>query len=339
MTRFLAYAVPAMLAAALASTSAVAGPITLKFAYFSSDRTSTYRTSIKPFVDAVNADPSGLVKIDVVLSGALGHNPAEQADLVLNGKADIAFVIPGYRPDLFPDDAVIQLPGLFNDNAEALAVYLRLVTDGALRGYERFHVVSLTAGDPSIFNMRAPVTSLGDLTGKRVRVNNRLEGAALEKLGITPVELPITKVANAIGSGEIDGALMAISEPLVNFGIARMTTQHYRLGVSTPTLAVLMNREVFESLPPPARDVVSKYSPAWLAEQAATEGNIGDAAVLAELMKNPQRKISDPSPADLKRARAAFRSVIDEWAAASPHNAELLAKAETALAHIQQAVR
>src|SRR5580692_3176930 len=82
----------------LLPAAAAAEPIKLKMAYFSSDRTTTYFAAIKPFVDSVNAEATGLVQIDVSLSGVLGKNPTQQLQLVLDGTADLAFVVPGYTP-------------------------------------------------------------------------------------------------------------------------------------------------------------------------------------------------------------------------------------------------
>src|ERR1700680_2254580 len=87
----------------LLPVAAVAEPIKLKMAYFSSDRTTTYLAAIKPFVDSVNAEAAGLVQIDVSFSGILGKNPTQQLQLVLDGTADLAFVVPGYTPERFPD--------------------------------------------------------------------------------------------------------------------------------------------------------------------------------------------------------------------------------------------
>jgi len=59
--------------------------------------------------------------------GVLGRDISQQPDLVLDGKADIAFVVPGYTPARFPDNAVVELPGLFHDTREATLVYIRLI--------------------------------------------------------------------------------------------------------------------------------------------------------------------------------------------------------------------
>jgi TRAP-type C4-dicarboxylate transport system substrate-binding protein len=74
-------------AGALLSGSAFSEPIRLKLSYFSSDRTMLYLGGVKPFVDAVNAEATGLLEIEVYFSGALGKSPAQQPQLVRDGLA------------------------------------------------------------------------------------------------------------------------------------------------------------------------------------------------------------------------------------------------------------
>jgi TRAP-type transport system periplasmic protein len=95
--------------------AAIAEPIALKLAFFSSDRSLTFRGAIKPFIDAVNQDPQGLIKITLYSGGILGKEIAKQPQVVLDGTADIAFVVPGYTPARFPDTSVLELPGLLRD--------------------------------------------------------------------------------------------------------------------------------------------------------------------------------------------------------------------------------
>src|SRR5262245_53655851 len=93
----------ALIAIWLWPLSAAAEPLKLKLAFFSSDRALLYQGSIKPFVDAVNADAKGIIEIEVFFSGALGKAPGHQAQLVRDGVADIAYIIPGYTEDRFLD--------------------------------------------------------------------------------------------------------------------------------------------------------------------------------------------------------------------------------------------
>ena len=115
----------AVTALALLPVAAAAEPIKLKLAFYTSDRASVYHSAVKPFVDAVNAEAKGLIEIEVYFSGALGKSQAQQPQLVLDGVADIAFVIPGMVPEHFSDNAVIELPGLYREHARGHVLFTR----------------------------------------------------------------------------------------------------------------------------------------------------------------------------------------------------------------------
>jgi TRAP-type C4-dicarboxylate transport system substrate-binding protein len=104
-----------LVAVQLLAFSAMTEPIHLKLAFYEDRGTAVFMYGIKPFVDSVNAKGKSLVQIDVYPDGALGAVLAEQPRLVLDGTADIAFVIPGQTPYRFPDNRVLELPGLFRD--------------------------------------------------------------------------------------------------------------------------------------------------------------------------------------------------------------------------------
>lgn len=53
--------------------------------------------------------------------------------------------------------------------------------------------------------------------------------------------------------------------------------------------------------------------------------------VLNQLRADPRRQVTAPSSADAKAAQAAFSLIRKDWAAASPHNRELLAQAQVEL--------
>jgi TRAP-type C4-dicarboxylate transport system substrate-binding protein len=319
---------------AFAPAAASSEPIKLSFAYFSSDRSTTYVTAIKPFIDAVNADPARLVQIEVSFSGALGRDPAKQLQLVLDGTADLAFVVPGYTPERFPDNTVIELPGQFRGVREATEVYTRLVANNALKGYDDLFVVGAFATEPESIHTNVPVGSLADLKGKRIRANNPVEAGALERLGMVSVQVPINKVSAAISSGDIDGAAVPPA-PLIEFGIARVAAHHFLLGVASAPLTVVMNRSKFESLPAEAQEVIRKYSGEWTAERYIAAYVIEDSKAIAELKEDPNRTVVLPSQSDLDRADAAFKAEVEKWRAADPRNGELLAKAEAVLVEIR----
>ena len=324
----------ALLWLALVPAASAAEPIKLKMAYFSSDRTTTYLAAIKPFVDSVNAEAADLVQIDVSLSGTLGKNPTQQLQLVLDGTADLAFVVPGYTPERFPDNEVVELPGLFKNIREATLVYTGLIAANALRGYDDLFVVGAFAAEPETIHTRPPAASLESLAGMRIRVNNPMQGVALAGLGMVPVEIPINQTSSAISSGKLDGAMTGPA-PLIEFGIARVVSNHYLLAVSAAPLLVAMNRKKFEGLPEQARQIIRKFSGEWAAERYIEVYQSENAASLESLKQDPNRNVVVPSPADLARASAVFKTQVDAWSATDPRHRQLLVEAAAELTKIR----
>jgi TRAP-type C4-dicarboxylate transport system substrate-binding protein len=324
----------ALISFALSSAVAAAEPIKLKMAYFSSDRTTTYLAAIKPFVDSVNAEAADLVQIDVSLSGTLGKNPTQQLQLVLDGTADLAFVVPGYTPERFPDNEVIELPGLFKTIREATLVYTGLIAANALRGYGDLFVVGAFTAEPETIHTKLPAASLKDLAGMRIRSNNPVQGAALAGLGMVPVELPINQASSAISSGKLDGAMVG-SAPLIEFGISRVVANHYLLVVSAAPLLVVMNRKKFEELPEQAKQIIQRFSGEWAAERYIEIYRAENEASLESLKLDPHRNVVVPSPVDFARANAVFRAEVDSWSATDPLHRRLLAEVEAELGKIR----
>jgi TRAP-type transport system periplasmic protein len=313
---------------------AVAEPITLKLSFFSSNRSMSYLAAVRPFVDAVNTEAKGLVEIKVYFSGALGKDIALQPQLVLDGAFDIAFVVPGYTPDMFPDNTVIELPGIFHDMRDGTLVYTQLIALNALRGYSDFVVIGAYVTDAETIHGKVAINSIDDLKGKRIRVNNQSETVAFERLGAIPIPLPINQISEAISSNKIDAAAVALT-PLSDYGIKRVATHHYFLGTNGAPLALLMSRKSFDALPKAAQDIIRKHSGEWAAKRFIEAYSISDRNVLEMLKSDPQRTIVNPSQRDQDIAHSAFTAIIAEWEASSPRNRELLAlvKAELAKLH------
>jgi TRAP-type C4-dicarboxylate transport system substrate-binding protein len=331
---FMARACCALIVSALLPFPAGAAPIKLKFSFFSSDREYAYESVVKPFVNAVNLEGKGIVEIELFPSGALGRSYAQQAQLVLSGDADIAWINPALTPEQFPDNSVIELPGLFRDANEAAQVYTRMAGSGSLKGYEDFFLIAAMSTEPLTIHTRSPIASLDDLKGKRIRTGRQTEVAVLRALGMEPVMMPIIPVADAINSGAIDGASAAL-EVLIDFGISRFTTYHYRLDLGTVPLAIIMNRKKFDSLPTAAQDVIRKFSGAWPVKHYIDAINAYDAEILERLKSDPRRKVIYPSPRDLAVARDVFDTVATQWAGSNPRNRTLLDKVDAEIAEFR----
>jgi TRAP-type C4-dicarboxylate transport system substrate-binding protein len=323
-----------MVALVGAPSPARTDPVRLKLSFFTSDRSVAYQAAIKPFVDAVNAEGKDVVQIEVFLSGTLGRVQKELPQLVLDGGADIAFIVPGQNPDRFRDNGAIELPGLFADVRQSTLTFTRMVAADMLAGYKDFFVIGAFATEPESFNSRKTIATLADLKGQKIRTNSLTESAGLAKLGVLPVVLAFNETSQSISSGVIDGAMVPPAQ-LFDVGIGRLVSNHYMLQTSAAPLALVMNRRVFDQLPDEAKRIIRKYSGEWAAGQfAQTYARINRDA-LTQLTSDPRRHVVFPSRADADTARRVFKSIAQEWADGDQHRRELLQAADKELSALR----
>jgi TRAP-type C4-dicarboxylate transport system substrate-binding protein len=322
------------LALATAPTELRGDPIRLKLSFFTSDRSVAYQTAIKPFVDAVNQEGNGVVEIEVYLSGSLGRVQRELPQLVLDGGADMAFIVPGQNPERFRDNGVIELPGLFADVRQATLAYTRMTAADTLAGYRDFFVIGAFATEPESIHTRKTLATLADLRGQKIRTNNLTEAAGLAKLGALPVVLAFNETSPAISSGVIDGATVPPGQ-LFDVGIGRLVSNHYLLPTSVAPLSLMMNRRVFDALPDEARRIIRKYSGEWAAAQFVDAYARINREALVQLKSDARRHVVMPSRTDADAAKRVFKSIAQEWVDGDGSRHQLLRRVEQELAGVR----
>lgn len=315
--------------------TAQSDPVRLKLSWFADAQSPTYVIGVKSFVDAVNKEGVGIIQIDAYPNGALGRSLPAQPQMVLDGIADIAFVVTSLSPGRFPDNGVLELPGLFRDVVESSLVHTRLALQGKLRGYEDFFVVGAFGTPPYSLHSRKTIGSLKDLVGMRFTASSGTASETLRAFGAVPVAMPITEVVEAIGRGTVDGTQMHVGA-LVEFGMPRVTKSDYLITLGAQHLALLMNRQKFTSLSPEARAIIEKFSGEWLGKKFG-EGYGSYNAQSIELLKaDPKRTVLVPSPEDAKEADKIMQAVSDAWLAKDIRNPNLLRAVRTELELIRK---
>lgn len=301
---------------------AAAEPIKLKFAVFSPDSERLFNTVKKPFAAAVNQASGGTVEIELYPNGALGRAPQQQAQMVLDGVADIGFIVPPFTPGRFPDTEVLELPGLFRDLAEATHVYTKLLQNGVLRDYGDYVPIAMWGTPPFSLHANFPINSVKDLRGKKVRGSGVIQIESLKSLGAVPVGMPPTEVPEALSRRTIDAST---SQPAVlfDFGLDRVTSHHYFVRLGVVPLAVVMNRKSFEALPKPAQDAIRSHSLDWINKLYIDSMLVYDKELTDRLKADPKRKVVFPDEADAAAAQVSFEPVIQAWMKKNPRNAEV----------------
>jgi len=331
--QFLASAA-AMPAATLLSGNLAHAEDHLKWAVFTPDSEVTFRTVMKPYAETVQRETNNAVVFDLFPNGALGRNPGQQPQMVLDGVADLAWVIPSYSPGRFPDTEVLELPGMFKDLREASLVATGLVAQHTLRDYGDFYVVGLWGTAPYSIHTNFPVNSIADLKGKTIRASSKNESAALRAFGAVPIGMPVTEIPEAISRGTISGTTSHLS-PFFDFGLDRVTNNHFFIGLGVVPLCVLMNKKKFDALPEASRAVIERNAGEKLTKVWIDSITSYNAANLEKLKSNPKNKIVFPSQAELDEAQKLLTPVREEWAAASDRHKELKAALDAELAKVR----
>jgi TRAP-type C4-dicarboxylate transport system substrate-binding protein len=331
--KFLA-AATAMPAAAMLGGKFARAEDHLKWAVFTPDSEVTFRTVMKPFAEKVAQDTNGALVLDLFPNGALGRNPGQQPQMIIDGVADVAWVVQSYSPGRFPDTEVLELPGMFKDLRESSLVATRLDKRKALNDYGDFYVIGLWGTAPYSIHTNYPVNSIADLKGKTIRASSKNESAALRAFGAVPVGMPVTEIPEAISRGTISGTTSHMS-PFFDFGLDRVTNNHFFIGLGSVPLAVLMNKKKFDALPENVRAVIERDAGDALTKTWIDSITAHNAANLEKLKSSPKNKVVFPSQAEIDEAQQLLAPVRDQWVAVSDRHKELKAALDAELAAVR----
>ena len=306
----------------------------LKWSVFTPDSEVTFRTVMKPFAAAVERETNGAVVFDLFPNGALGRGPAQQAQMVVNGVADVAWVIPSYSPGRFPDTEVIELPGVFANLSELSLVASRLAGGDVLHDYGDYYVIGLWGTAPYSIHTNFPVNSIADLKGKTIRASSKNDAAALRALGAVPVGMPVTEIPEAISRGTISGTTMQMS-PFFDFGINRVTNNHFFIRLGVVPVSILMNKKKFDALPEAGRSAIKKHAGETLTKVWIESVTSFNHEIFLKLKNDPKHHVVIPSQAELDEVEKRLAPVREAWVKASPRHKELKDALDAELAKVR----
>jgi TRAP-type C4-dicarboxylate transport system substrate-binding protein len=266
-------------------------------------------------------ESGGTVDIEIYPGGTLGRNPRVQLKLVLDGVADLAFIVPDYTPGRFPDDEVFNMPFTAANGLEAAIASHRMFKKGLLSGFDDVVVLGHFSSMVLHLQTNFPVKKPGDLRGRKFRAANKFHADMLKSLGAIGIGMPSPQVAENMSRGIIDGAIND-NGALFAFRIVDVANYHNVIPLGCVSLAVVMNKKVYESLPAKARaafdnrgeDIVTMWYEKGQAENRKRfEG----------LKKDPKHTVTIPSPEDVKEWKAAIQPTVDAWLADNPKRQKL----------------
>lgn len=199
---------PALLAGCLGAAETPDEPeLILRYADNQSRDYPTTRAAYY-FADLVEQRTRGRVRVRVYPGGELGDEISVMEQLQFGG-IDFARASLSTLMNDCPALAVLQLPHLYEDEAQMWRVLDGDIGDDFLTVTRQNGMIGLSWFDAGArsFYTRAPVNSLNDLAGMRIRVQESdAMSRMVELLGAVPLQIAYSDVYSAIMSGKVDGA-------------------------------------------------------------------------------------------------------------------------------------
>lgn len=273
---------------------------------------------LQPWIDRVNEKLSDQSSFKLYPGSILGAPPA-QAELVKAGVADVALVVPTYTPGLFPMTGVVEIPRLVPDAATGADVLNTLIEDGALDAeYADYKIIALFTTPSYRFMMTADGVATPDkLNGLKLRSPSKFGGELFGMVGASGVGVPAPQVYENLERGVVSGAVW-VMDAYRTFRLNEVAPNITTAGFITSPMAVLMNKNTYNSLSDADKAVIDEMSGRATAEWIAQVIDQTEAEVEADLRAKGEVTFIDLDAAQMKLWGDAFAGAADAWIAGQP---------------------
>jgi TRAP-type transport system periplasmic protein len=318
---------------AFAHGSAVAQEVTLRIHQFLPAQAPIPANFIEPWAQKVTEESDGRIAFELYPAMQLGGAPPALYDQAREGVADIVWTVLGYTPGRFPAMEVFDLPFIATNGEQTSKAAWEFYEAHAQDEFADVKVIAVhTHGAGLIHAKGEGVRSLDDMQGLNLRGPTRMITRLLERLGATPVGMPVPQVPESLSRGVIDGAVIPweVTRPL---RVAELVDTHTgfsgdRSLYVTP-FVFAMNRQAYDNLPDDLKEVIDANSGL---ETSAWAGRVMDEG------DEPGRQVAEErgntivilDEDETARWRDAAEVLIDEWIAemnAAGHDGEALVEA------------
>jgi len=191
----------------LSSAAPASAQTTLKMNN-SLSQNSHYGVAVDTFAREVEKRTNGRYKVQNFYSGALGAE-RESIEALQIGTLDLTMTSTGPVPNFVPEVAILDIPFLFRDYAQARAVLDGPIGQEMLARFPSKGLVALAWGENGfrhMTNSKHQVVVPADLKGLKMRtMENPVHIQAYKAFGIIPTPMAFTEVFTALQQGTVDG--------------------------------------------------------------------------------------------------------------------------------------
>jgi len=272
--------------------------------------------ALKPWAEKVMQESGGRIKIDQFDAMALGGKPPELYDQAKDGAVDIIWTVIGYTPGRFPTTEAFELPFLMTTGEATSRAFQEYCEKHCQEEFADVKVIAWHTHGPGLIHSKTPVAKLEDMNGLKIRGGSRVINQMLEKLGSTPVGMPVPAVSEALSKGVIDATTIPW-EVTPSLKVSELVKNHTTFsgthGLYTQTFVVAMNKDAYDALPDDLKKVIDDNSGIETAAffgRVMDEGDVAGKAIADKLGNN----IIVLDEAETQRWKDTAAPLIEAWA-------------------------
>ena len=289
----------------------------LKFSYHTPPKASMVGAYFNPWTAAIEQASDGRIKITHYAGESL-VKAKDQYDAVISGLCDIAFVDPSETPGRFSQLEFDTLPYIFPNAEIGVQVYWDILQKySANTELKDVKVLGAATIAPSNYAGNKPVQKITDFKGMRVRAAGRTESWIVEALQASPIEIATSDLGTSLERGLVDSCFLTWSA-ILSFGVKDVTKYDVECNIFSRTWMIVMNKRVWDSLPPDLQKVFMDQSgPKNSAKYSAANEKMGAGAKNAIIGSNKaagKPPVLVLSPDEAAAWKTTLLPVWDKWA-------------------------
>ncbi|TKW64938.1 MAG: C4-dicarboxylate ABC transporter substrate-binding protein [Paracoccus denitrificans] len=270
-------------------------------------------------VDLVNKEGGSTLQLDYHDSARL-LAADEQLPALRAGTIDFMFHTTSYITRSLPILGVLGLPGVVGDlyeNPDRLkrgAPLFELIVEELKK--QGLTCLSLGGGimEPEyVWSVEdAPIRTLRDIDGKKIRLVSFEASAAMEHFGAAPIRIPSSELYLALERGTVDAAVANIST-INGRSIQEQVHFAYRLPVTAFSIGVFVMTQRWEALPEDVRSTFMK-GVEWFDEHSAQAANVDYfEGKYWPAFQEAGLEVIDPTPEELEEFNGLNVDVREVW--------------------------
>jgi len=268
---------------AMAGAASAQAEVTLRCQHFLSPMSAVPQFFMAPWAAAVEEQSGGRIDVEIYPAMQLGGAPPALYDQIRDGVIDCGWALPAYTPGRFPESEAMELPFMTTMSAEESSRAAWEFSEQYLipERLGDIHVMAVHVHGPGVIHMTgAAIESVADFAGKQLRGPSRQANALLERLGATPIGMPVPAFPEALSRGVVDGGVIPW-EVVPGLRVEELAEYHTQIGGDRSLYNTFfiwgMNPDVYNGLPDDLRAVIDANSGLMASAWAGRAMDQGDA--------------------------------------------------------------